>query len=112
MSLSKNKYITYNNLDDVYNELDALYDIAIEKGFDLGEALYSQALHFVDLCYLINEEIQDFIKKYQFCKMFNALPYKSYEDTPKEIVDLFIMINKEIEANQASKIKKNNKGNN
>ena len=95
MSLSKNKYITYNNLDDVYNELDALYDIAIEKGFDLGEALYSQALHFVD-----------------FCKMFNALPYKSYEDTPKEIVDLFIMINKEIEANQASKIKKNNKGNN
>ena len=112
MSLSKNKYIQYNTLDDVYNELESLYDKALEGGFDLGEALYTQSLHFVDLCYLVSEEIQDYIKKFQFCKIFNCLPYSSYEETPKEIIDMFMLINKEVELYKFKESKKNtNKGN-
>ena len=75
MSLSENRYAEYRNLDDVYQELIALYDIAQEKGFDLGQALYTQSAFFVDYFLLLSEDIQSMIKDYLFCKTFNCPPY-------------------------------------
>ena len=36
------------------------------------------------------------IKKYQFCKKFNAPPYPSLQDTPAKTVESFMIIDDEI----------------
>jgi len=110
MSFSSKKHIIYNNIHDVHDELLKLKDISIEKGFEVGEALYTQSLHFADLSRLVKIEFQDLIKKYQFCKLFNSLPYPSYEDTPEEVVDVFMTIHKEVEHYGRAKSEKKDKG--
>ena len=62
----------------------------------MGEALYEQALMFVNMDKLLNEECQTRIKEYQFCKDFNCPPYPSLKETPANIVDDFNIIQQEI----------------
>ena len=72
------------------------YDEAVEKGFDVGEALFTQHFFFADPEQLYNQECQNIIKKYIYCDAFNCPPYRSLEETPAEIVDNFLLIKKEI----------------
>ena len=95
MSLSERKHIEYTCLDDIYDELIALYDEALEKGFDLGEALYTQVGFFTDYYLLISKNIQEMIRNYRFSKAFNCPPYKSIEETPDEIINNFLIIDSE-----------------
>ena len=95
MSLSEHKNIEYTCLDDIYDELIVLYDKALEKGFDLGEALYTQSAFFTDYCLLISKNIQEMIKQYRFSKAFNCPPYQSIEETPDEIINNFLIIDSE-----------------
>ena len=95
MSLSEHKNIEYTCLDDIYDELIVLYDKALEKGFDLGEALYTQAAFFTDYYLLISKNIQEMIKQYRFSKAFNCPPYKSIEETPDEIINNYLIIDLE-----------------
>jgi len=95
MSLSKNQYVEYCDLEDVYEELIALYDNALEKGFDLGNALYTQAPFFVDYALLLCVESQKMIKDYLFCKTFNCPPYQSLQETPDELQSNFLIIDSE-----------------
>ena len=81
-------------------------DEAIEKGFDVGEALYNQHFFFADTRSLYDDECQNLIKKYIFCDSFNCPPYPSLEETPAELVDNFLLIKKEIR--KASKEEDNN----
>ena len=55
-------YIEFNDIDDVYTELISLYDKSKEKGFELGEALYTQSAFFVDYAILLNHKMQDLIQ--------------------------------------------------
>ena len=95
MSLSKRRQIEYTCLDDIYDELILLYDEALKKGFDLGEALYTQAPFFTDYFLLLNKDIQGIIKNYRFSKSFSCPPYRSIEETPDEIIDNFLIIDLE-----------------
>lgn len=88
-------YEEFESIEDIYNELILLYDKAKEKGFDLGEALYSQVAFFADYKLLLNLECQKKIKEYRFCKSFSCPPCKSLEDTPEEIIDDFMIIDEE-----------------
>ena len=88
---------TFNSIDDVYIVLNECYDKCVEKGFSrLGEALYQQSLFIVNDVLLLDEDMQNLIKKYQFCKKFNAPPYPSLQDTPANIVESFMIIDDEI----------------
>ena len=113
MSLSKNQYVEYCDLEDVYEELIALYDNALEKGFDVGNALYTQAPFFVDYFLLLCVESQKLIKDYLFCKTFNCPPYKSLEETSDELKNNFLIIdneyNKVKSENQKKETMKDNK---
>ena len=71
-------------------------DEAIEKGFDVGEALYTQLFFFADPACLYDHDAQNLIKKYVFWNTFKCPPYPSLEDTPAEIVDNFLLIRNEI----------------
>mgnify|MGYP003137255906 FL=1 len=88
---------TFNSIDDVYIVLNECHDKCVEKGFSrLGEALYQQSLFIVNDVLLLDEDMQNLIKKYQFCKKFNAPPYPSLQDTPANIVESFMIIDDEI----------------
>ena len=88
---------TFNSIDDVDMVLNECYDKCVEKGFSrLGEALYQQSLFIVNDVLLLDEDMQNLIKKYQFCKKFNAPPYPSLQDTPANIVESFMIIDDEI----------------
>ena len=89
---------TFNNIDDVYMVLNECYDKCVGKGFSrLGEALYQQSLFVVNDTLMLDENMQNLIKKYQFCKKFNAPPYPSLQDTPANIVESFMIIDDEIQ---------------
>ena len=78
----------------------SLYDEALEKGFDLGEALYTQLPFFADYSLLARKDIQDSIKDYKFCKLFNCPPFKSLQETPESVIDDFIKIESELKSIQ------------
>ena len=113
MSLSSRQRITFNGIEDIYDELISLYDEAREKGFDLGEALYTQVPFFADYFLLLCEESQKLIKDYLFCKTFNCPPYKSLEETSDELKNNFLIIdgeyNKVKSENQKKETMKDNK---
>ena len=69
---------------------------AIEKGYDIGEALYTQLFFFADQAHIHDKDCQNLIKKYVFCDSFNCPPYPSLQDTPADLVDNFLLIKNEI----------------
>ena len=80
----------------MYGEIIKLYDKAEGKGFNLGEALYEYCFHFVDHSLLLDEDCQDRITEYKFCKKFNCPPYPSLKETPPNIIDDFLIIDEEV----------------
>ena len=80
------------------------YDEAIERGFDVGEALYNQHFFFADTEHLYNTDCQNIIKKFVYCDTFNCPPYPSLQETPARLVDDFLLIKREInKANRKDK---------
>ena len=80
----------------MHDEIIRLYDEAETKGFNVGEAIYTQSFFFADHNLLIDEDCQDRITEYKFCKQFNCPPYPSLIDTPSNIVDDFLIIEEEV----------------
>ena len=67
------KHMTFNNMEDVYRVIFECYNECKQKGFNkLGEALYEQALMFVNMDKLLDETHQLRIKEHLFCKQFNT----------------------------------------
>ena len=62
----------------------------------MGEALYEQALMFVNMDKLIDQDSQMRIREYQFCKDFKCPPYPSLKETPANVVDDFNVIQEEM----------------
>ena len=85
-----------NNKQDVNRILMQCQQEAIEKGYDIGEALYTQLFFFTDPIHIYNEDSQNLIKKYVFCDSFNCPPYPSLQETPADLVDNFLLIKNEI----------------
>lgn len=100
----------FKSLDDVNEELIMCYDELAENSLGgVGENLYLEHFFFCNTYELLNKDYQNTIKKYNFCKMFSALPYKSLEETPATVVDDFTMIETEYETfkiKEARKYKK------
>lgn len=84
-------------MEDVRKTIFQCYVECKEKGFkQVGEALYEQSLMFVNMDKLVDEDCQLRIKEYQFCKDFNCPPYPSLDQTPADVVDEFMIIDREI----------------
>ena len=87
----------FRNLDDVYDVIEDCYIECKQKGFDrVGEALYEQALMFVNIDKIVDDNHQLRIKEYRFCKNFNCPPYPSLNETPAKTIDEFLIIEEEI----------------
>lgn len=90
------KTIQYDSILDVYDEIIRLYEEAETKGFNVGESIYKQSAYFVDYDMLVNSEMQDRIKEFQFCKQFSCPPFPSLNETPPVIIDDYTIIEQEL----------------
>ena len=87
----------FNSMDDVYKVIFQCYTECKDKGFNrVGEAIYEQSLMFVNTDKFLKQEHQLRIKEHQFCKDFNCPPFPSLDQTPANIVDDFMIIEREI----------------
>jgi len=91
------KDVVFESMEDVWNEFERLYDKSKSKKTNskLGESLYLMASYFVDIERLVNQEIQDTILKYIYCKQSNTPPYKDLNSTPAYFIEDFLMIDEE-----------------
>ena len=92
---SNRKKSEFKGITDVYDEIIRLYEAAENKGFNVGEAIYTQSFFFTDHALLIDSKMQNRIKEYQFCKTFSCPPYPSLQETPANIIDDFFIIEEE-----------------
>tara|TARA_R100001530_G_scaffold44863_2_gene33949 strand:+ start:1340 stop:1627 length:288 start_codon:yes stop_codon:yes gene_type:complete len=84
-------------MDDVYTELEACYDEIMEKNISaIGETLYTEHFFFCNTSELLDENVQQRIKEYSYCKTFSTPPYSSLQKTPAKIIDEFMLIEKEL----------------
>ena len=89
--------VRFDNLKDVEWELCRCYDECINNGVvNIGETLYVEHFFFCNTSELIDPIFQQTIKEYNFCKTFNCPPYPSIQDTPAEIFEDFLKIEKEV----------------
>ena len=92
---STRKKAEFGSILDVYDEIIRLYEEADSKGFNVGEAIYTQSFFFADHGLLTDSNMQNRIKEYQFCKIFSCPPYPSLQETPAKIIDDFFIIEEE-----------------
>ncbi len=59
---------------------------------NISETIYSEHFFFCNTFELIDKNIQQRIKEYNFCKSFSVPPYPSLNDTPAKVVDDFLEI--------------------
>ena len=93
----------FRGITDVYDEIIRLYDEAESKGFNLGEALYTQTFFFSDHALLLDNSIQNRIKEFTYCKQFSCPPYPSLQETPANIIEQFSVIEQEMNNCMAKK---------
>ena len=92
---SSGKKGEFLSIEDVNEEIIKLYDVATDKGYDLGESLFIETLFFTDHRLLINNDMQSTISAYQFCQKFNCPPAESLDKVPADIFDDFMIIDEE-----------------
>ena len=103
---STNKSVEYGSISDIYQEIIRLYEMAEQRGYDIGQTLYDSTFYFVDQQLLVSQKLQDRIREYNFSKRFNCPPYPSLHQTPSIIIDDFLIIDQEL--NKCTAKEKNN----
>ena len=82
------------------------YDELINKNIKaVGENLYAEHFFFANTLDLVDSEIQDYIKQFNFIKNFNIPPYPSLKEIPADEFDIYNEISTEI-----NRIEQSNKG--
>jgi hypothetical protein len=99
-SPSLRQTIEISSINDVYKELVRCYDEALQGGYKVGEALYSQHFFFTNPRNIVNNISQTRIKEFQYCKLTQTPPYSSISKTPALYIDDIMIINEEINANK------------
>ena len=86
----------FGGIQDVYDEIIKIYEEADDKGFNVGKSVYDLSFYFCDHALLADNNMQNRIKEYQFCKTFSCPPCgPSLQETPADIIDDFFIIEEE-----------------
>ncbi len=62
----------------------------------MGEAIYTQSFFFANQELLLDSDMQNRIKEFQFCKTFSCSYSSNLLDTPANVVDDFFIIEEEL----------------
>ena len=99
-----NKRKTFEGVEDIEKILIECYDKCIKEGVGgLGIAMYEYSRFFADDSFLLDNEMQNTIRKYRYCKKFSCPPRPSLDTTPIDIIDDFMLIDDEITQHQSRK---------
>ena len=93
--ITAKKNVEFKSIEDVYEELELLYDKAHKSDFSIGQALYTQSAFFTDSQLFADIKCQRRIKEYLFCEKFRTSLYPTMNETPCEIIDEFMIISQE-----------------
>ena len=64
-----------------------------DKGIkNISDTIYSEHFFFCNTSELLDKNIQQRIKEYNYCKAFNTAPFSSLNETPAKVVDDFLEI--------------------
>ena len=92
---SNRRKAEFGSILDIHDEIIRLYEEADTKGFNVGEAIYTQSFFFTDHEILLDSNMQNRIKEFRFCKTFSCPPHPSLQATPANIIDDFFIIEEE-----------------
>ena len=87
-----------------------IYEATEKKELSIGQSLYSSCAFFVDYSLLLDANMQNRIKEYNYCKAFSCPPFPSLNDTPYNIVSEFMIIEQEYNSCMQTKQKESNNG--
>ena len=88
--------VKFNSIEDVHLMFEKVYDDSISRSVKkLGESVYMQGAFFYDLMLFVDQDYQDRIKEFSFCKSFNCSPYSSLQETPENLIEDFLTIEAE-----------------
>ena len=105
--ISEKKNAEFRCIEDVYKELEMLYDKNIGSDIEIGKSLYHQCLLFVDPKILADQGYQRRIKEYLYCDKFKTSLYPTMNETPCDIVDDFLIIAEEHTACKSNQAEEN-----
>ena len=92
----------FESINDVYDEILAVEKECEENGFDnIGEAIYLEHLFWANSKDLIDKDAQYMIKVFMYCNSTRTAPFQSFDITPANFIDDYMIIDDEI-----NKIKK------
>ena len=94
----KNK--EYESIEDATNELYPLLDSFLESKFTLGRNLYFHIPLFAKPEWFINEEHREIMKEYNYIKNYNIPIATSLDQADSYKLDMFDIINNELNAIQ------------
>ena len=92
----KNK--EYESIEDVINELYALVDTFADSDFSLGRNLYFYIPLFAKPEWFITEEHREIMKEYNYMKNYNLPLATSLDQADSYKLDMFDIINNELNA--------------
>ena len=88
----------YKNIYEVEEEVIALSETFADSKFTLGRNLYFHIPLFADPVLFVNEEYIRLMKEYNYMKNYNIPIAKSLDDADSYKLDMFDIINSELNA--------------
>ncbi len=89
-SLTLNKEIEFNSIEDIYEELCRCYDKSFNK-YPLGESLFISHLFYSSPTNFYDNRIQNRIKKIEYSLESNTPLFSTVQTTPASVVDEFMI---------------------
>ncbi len=90
----------YKDIYEVEEEVIALSETFADSKFTLGRNLYFHVPLFADPIWFVNEEYVRLMKEYNYMKNYNIPMAKSLDDADSYKLDMFDLINSELNAIQ------------
>tara|TARA_R100000315_G_C5224704_1_gene136005 strand:- start:298 stop:678 length:381 start_codon:yes stop_codon:yes gene_type:complete len=90
------KNITFNNLEDIWNEIDIMVEAWTDNKFSLGRNLYFNLPQFCDPKLIVTENDYLIFKEYIYQKEYNLSIADNLDSADARTLDLFDLIHNEV----------------
>jgi hypothetical protein len=90
------KNITFNNLEDIWNEIDIMVEAWTDNKFSLGRNLYFNLPQFCDPKLIVTENDYLIFKEYIYQKEYNLSIAENLDSADARTLDLFDLIHNEV----------------
>ena len=101
------KNMTFNNLEDIWNEIDVMVEAWTDNKFSLGRNLYFNLPQFCDPKLIVTENDYLIFKEYIYQKEYNLSIAENLDSADARTLDLFDLIHNEVNEIKNTLVKRN-----